>query len=259
MQKYITDKTEIHFDFQYPDMNDQIFSELKNITNIDFGIETNELEKVKIVIGYVHNLFSHDGNNIPSSFDPITIINEAKQGKSFRCVEYSYLTTALLWTYKIPARIVGLKTQDMSTREAGAGHVVVEFWSNEFEKWIMCDVQAGVILKSNNVFLSDFELGEKINQNENIEFVLVNNSRFSINSDSRKYIDWIKEYLYFFDTPIKITFSEKLTEEDRLKEQKAMLIPLEVEPPKVFQKIFPINAIYTHSILDFYKIKSASM
>jgi len=253
MQKYITNKSEIDFTFQYPDTNDDIFTELKNITQIKFGIGINELEKVKVIAGYTHNFFSHDGNKIPSLFDPITIINEAKQGKSFRCVEYSYLTTALLWTYNIPARIVGLKTQDMSTRETGAGHVVIEFWSTKFQKWIMCDVQAGVIPKSENVFLSTFEFSEKINQNKDIEFVLVNNSQFSLQNYSKKYVDWIKEYLYFFDTPLKIIFSEKLTEEDRLKEQKVMLVPLGIESPKVFQKIIPINAIYTHSVLDFYK------
>lgn len=257
MQKYITDKSEVDFDFQYPDTNDNIFSELKSITKIDVDTETNELEKIKIIAGYTHNLFSHDGNNIPSSFGPITIINEAKQGKSFRCVEYSYLTTALLWAYNIPSRIVGLKTQDMSTRSAGAGHVVVEFRSAEFQKWIMIDVQAGVIPKLETTFLSAFELSEKLNENKSVDFVLVKNSRFSTENANKKYIDWIKDYLYFFDTPIKIVFSEKRTEEDRLKEQKMMLIPLGIEPPKVFQKIIPINAVYTHSVLDFYK-KSTS-
>lgn len=253
MQKYITDTSEIDFDFQYPDLDSYVFSELKNITQINFDIETDELEKVKIIAGYTHNLFSHNGNNIPSSCDPITIINEAKQGKSFRCVEYSYLTTTLLWAYKIPARIIGLKTNNMETREAGAGHVVIEFWSNEFQKWIMADVQAGIIPKADGVCLSAFEFGEKIDQNRNIEFVLINNSRFSIGNDKQKYIEWIKEYLYFFDTPIRMNLFENYSEKDRLQEQKVMLIPLGISPPQVFQKIFPINAVYTHSVLDFYK------
>lgn len=198
MQKYITDTSEIDFNFQYPDLDSHVFSELKNITKINFDIETDELEKVKIITGYTHLLFSHDGNNTPSSSDPITMINEAKQGKSFRCVEYSYLTMTLLWAYKIPARIIGLKTHNAETREAGAGHVVIEFWSNTFQKWIMSDVQAGIIPKADTAFLSAFEFGEKINENGNIDFVLINNSRFSIDNDKQKYIEWIKEYLYFF-------------------------------------------------------------
>lgn len=253
MQKYIIDKPEIDFNFQYPNTNDHIFTELKNITKIDFNIETNELDKVKIIAGYVHNLFSHNGNNKPSSLNPIEIINEARQGKSFRCVEYSYLTTALLWAHNIRARIIGLKTEDMSIRESSAGHVVVEFWNTEFKKWIMIDVQEGVIPKSENILLSAFEFGEKIDKNLAINFITVINSRFSTIKDIGEYINWIRQYLYFFDTPIKNIFSEKLTEEDRLKEQKIMLIPIDIEPPKVFQKISPINAIYTHSVLDFYK------
>ncbi len=253
MQKYITDKSEVNFDFEYPDTRDQIFSELRNIVKINLITEENEIEKVKIIAGYVHNLFQHNGNNKPSSFNPITIINEVKLGKSFRCVEYSYLTTALLWAYNIPARIVGLKTKDMETRETSAGHVVMEFYSTEYNKWIMVDTQEGILFKSGNTYLSSLELENNINQNINIEFILVNNSNFSTVKDSEQYINWIKEYLYFYDTPLRINFTEIITDADRLNAKKVMLIPLGIKNPKVFQKIFPINAIYTHSILDFYK------
>ena len=250
MQQYITDKSEVDFIFEYPDSNDQIFSELKNITGFNLNSDKNEIEKAKIITDYVHNLFQHSGDNKPSSLNPVTIINEAREGKSFRCVEYSHLTTALLWAFNIPSRSVSLKTKDMETREIGAGHVVVEFYSSEYNKWIMIDVQEGVLFKSENAYLSAFELSEKINNNTPIEFITTDNSNYP---KKEVYTKWIKEYLYFFETPIKIDFEGIITNEDRLNAKRLMLVPLDSENPKVFQKIFPINAIYTHSILDFYK------
>lgn len=252
MQKYNTTTSELSIDFKYPDINDPLFSDLRNNVKIDLKTDAGDLDKVKIISGFVHNLFTHNGDSKPSSLNPLTILKEARQGKSFRCVEYSLLTTALLWAYEIPARIVGLKTSDVGIREFGAGHVVVEFWSTEFQKWIMIDVQAGIIPKYKDVYLSAFELREETEQNSILEYIPINNSRFS-KTDSEKYTEWIRQYLYFFDTPLETTFSQTYTEENRLAEEKLILIPLGVEPPKVFQKVIPINAVYTHSVLDFYQ------
>jgi hypothetical protein len=85
----------------------------------------------------------------------------------------------------------------------------------------------------------------------------VPNARFSgvgAYSDKPSYTDWIKEYLYFIDTPVRLT----LGNEDMRKRQIAMLIPVGVAPPKMFQGMFEMNAIYTHSALDFYPNYSAS-
>lgn len=237
-------------------MTDPVLIKLRNITNIQIT-DGNELVNIKRILGYVHNLFSHDGNNKPSSFDPLTIIQEAKEGKSFRCVEYSFLGVALLLAYDIPARIVGLKTSDMETRDSGAGHVVLEFWSNHFKKWIMCDVQEGVIPRYDGKYLSAFELGKVVDNNLIPEYELVDDARFSLKNDSLKYTEWIHQYLYFLDTPLHLSFNEGVSEQDRLSERKLMLIPPNIIPPKMFQKIFPISAEYTTNVLEFYpEVKS---
>jgi hypothetical protein len=250
MPIYNTDTPEVNFEFKYPVEDDPIFSELRNIADIKLSPTTTELEQCKTVIGYAHNLFAHNGDNEPSSFDPLTIIKEAKAGKSFRCVEYSLLATALLWAYGVPSRMIGLKTSDVETREYGAGHVVIEFWSRERQKWIMCDVQAGIILKADDALLSAFELGQKINQKQPLDYVLVDHSRFIAGPYDNKpsYVEWVGEYLYFFDTPIETIFAPI----DKRKEQIAMLVPLNVAPPKMFQGMFKMNAVYTHSVIDFY-------
>ena len=235
MISYITNRSEISVSFKYPNLNNPLFSELRSITNINVNALA-EIEKVKRISGYAHSLFFHSRSNKASLLNPITIIKEAREGKSFRCVEHSFLTVSLLWAYGIPSRMVGLKTKDMETKESDAGHVVVEFWSFKFQKWIMIDVQFGIIPKYERDFLAAIELGEKLDQGLAVEYILVLQSRFSPETDIKKYTKWIHPYLYFFDTVLDLRSLINTTEQKRLSDKRLMLIPLRVVPPKVFQK-----------------------
>lgn len=251
MQNYNTNTTEKDFQFQYPIKHDPILADLKPVSGIKMDDGKSEIENIQVIIGYAHGLFTHNGDNTPSAADPLTILKEAQAGQSFRCVEYSTLAAGLLWAFGIPARTVGLKTSDVETREYGAGHVVIEFWSSHFQKWIMCDVQAGIIPQNQEVLLSAYEFSQNMGRNDDVTYLTVDGSRFLAGNpygDKDSYADWINEYLYFIDTPIKLT----LGNEDKWKQQIAMLVPLGVKLPKMFQGMFEMNAVYTHSVLDFY-------
>jgi len=251
MSVYITDSQEIGVVFKYPDLNDPILEELRKLAKIQLPERTNSIQKAKIIIGYVHGLFKHDSDNKPSVFEPLTIIKEAQRGKSFRCVEYSLLATALLWAYQIPARMIGLKTSDVETREYGAGHIVLEFWSNKLNKWVMSDVQAGVIPTYDGKPLSVLEVRNLLYENNKPSYTLVVGSKFikdKMFASEADYSKWIEEYLYFMDTAKEVSFAAV----DRSKQLIVMLVPLHIKSPKIFQGVFEMNAIYTHSILDFY-------
>jgi hypothetical protein len=237
--------------FEYPIARDPKLLELQRLAHIELGLSNDELENVKEIIGYAHRLFTHNGDNIPTSADPLTILKEAKAGKSFRCVEYSTLAAGLLWANDIPARTIGIKTSDVETRQYGAGHVVIEFWSTQFSKWVMSDVQAGIIPISEEVPLSAYELAQKVNENDEIIYSPVIGARFSGNGsydDQPSYTEWIKEYLCFIDTPIQLT----LGNEDRRQQQIIMLVPDDKTPPKKFQGMFVMNALYTRNVSNFY-------
>jgi Transglutaminase-like superfamily len=250
MQTYDTTTIGAPLNFQYPDKNAPLFAELKKLTNIQLDPIASQLDQAVAIISYAHGLFTHDGDNEPSSFDPLTIIKEAQAGQSFRCVEYSHLAAALLWAHAIPARTIGLKTSDVETREYGAGHVVIEFWDGT--KWIMCDVQAGIIPTSDGQGLSAFGLGERIRQDLAVDGIELVNSRFSNSFGTiSDYCKWIAEYLYFYDTPLKLNFEPIV---DRREEQIVMLVPLGVKPPEMFQGLFKMNAIYMQSVKGFYKV-----
>lgn len=257
MSKYITDESEIDLKFIYPDINDPVFEELRSICNIKIDANSDGLEKARAITGYVHNLFTHDGDAIPPSFDPITIINEARAGKSFRCVEYSFLATTLLWAYDIPARMIGLKTKDVETRKYGAGHVVIEFWDSDNNHWSMCDVQAGIIPEFQNKPLSAVALGQAYDTDQPVEVNPLPGSRFGSTpnfKDNESYKNWIHEYFYFFDTPLQTKLS--YSGDEMKTEQRIMLVPKGVNPPLLFQNMFKMNMLYTHSTHDFHPIFS---
>ena len=48
-----------------------------------------DYEKVQAVCHWVRSRWEHNGNNEPKKNDAISILQEAEQGKRFRCVEYS--------------------------------------------------------------------------------------------------------------------------------------------------------------------------
>lgn len=236
--------------FGFPDLNHPSLIELKRLTKLKVNYNGNVFENAYIILGYVHNLFSHNGDNQPTALDPITILSEAKAGKKFRCVEYSLLAMALLWAYEIPARVIGLKTKDVETREYGAGHVVIEYWDDELRKWVMCDVQFGLIPAKHNNLLSVYELREEIKLNNKLQFVTVKESRFPNKSypNMHSYIEWVKDYLYFIDTPKNITFLDL----NLSKQEIVMLVPKNIKHPLMFQGLFKMNAIYTENVKDFY-------
>lgn len=250
MPKYNTLTHEETIPFLLPSPEDPILEEIKKLAQIKIPPNASEIVRACLLIGYAHSLFQHSGNNLPSANDPLTILKEAQSGQSFRCVEYSILASALLVAHNIPARLIGLKTSDVETREYGAGHMVIEFWSNEIQKWIMSDVQAGILLDTSGL-LSAFELGVAIRDSKPVGYSHVTWSRFKDNEpydDKPSYVEWIREYLHFYDTPLQYDFRHK----DRSKERIVMLVPENATPPKMFEGKFAMNVQYTRSVLDFY-------
>jgi hypothetical protein len=138
----------------------------------------------------------------------------------------------------------------METDTEGAGHVVVEYWDKDYDKWVMCDPQEGVIPFSKEVLLSAYELGQEILKDASVSYEKVVNARF-VDEDAKHYQSWIKDYLYYFDIAIEPNYS--ITNEGRLVERKLMLVPKGEVGQKIFQGKFPINAEYTISVDDFYK------
>jgi len=127
--------------------HDQYLIRLLSECNINKLIpsNSNDFEKIQIVTNYVHNLWKHNGVNAPEKNDPISILQDVKKGDKFRCVEYSIVLNGCLNALGIISRILSLKTKNCETKRYGAGHVVVEAYLKDKEKWVMIDPQWDVI------------------------------------------------------------------------------------------------------------------
>lgn len=212
-----------------------------------YGLEalvagSDDLEKVRRLCAWAHSLWQHDGLNEPSSPDALTILEEAAQGKSFRCVEYGVVMAACASALGLPSRVLALKTQDAATREFGAGHVVSEVFLPDLGRWVFVDGQCNVIPIRDGQPLNGAELRLALDDTARVT---------SFSEVSRKeldaYLPWIDEYLFYFSTSLdNRTFGE-------FTGPSLMLVPLGAETLSVFQRRFQVlNTTYTRSVNAFY-------
>lgn len=233
------------FDFTWGDLNDPYLIDLRTRYDLEGIISgsKNDLERVEKLCHWVHGLWKHNGRNEPIKKGPISIIEEAKRGKRFRCVEYSVVLSGCLNAVGIPARIVSLMTKDVETRKSGAGHVVVEAYLRDMEKWIFVDPQWDVIPCLDGVPLNAVEFQRMLAKRKK-ELGILSLSR----KNAHKYFRWISPYLYYF----AVKFDNRVWKTD-VSSKRVMLVPIGAREPKVFQRRFPMyNVIYTHSINSFY-------
>ncbi|MDB5249134.1 MAG: transglutaminase protein [Segetibacter sp.] len=243
------------YSFWYePNINNAYLRKLKN----DYGLEklvegsTTEKEKALKVLNWVHKQWPHNGNNEPKKSDAISILQEAKEGKNFRCVEYGIVTTACLNALGMPARVLGLKTKDVETTEAGAGHVLLEVYMKDYKKWVLLDGQFDIMPVLNHVPLNAVEFRHAIvNHYDDLELQSLSGTT------KRRYVNWVFPYLYYFDVNFDNRQSEKLVRQQVKGKTSLMLVPQGAKEPTVFQKRFLITyCAYTNSLADFYAAPS---
>jgi hypothetical protein len=207
-----------------------------------------DTEKALKILHWVHNQWQHDGSNEPKKSDAISILDEVKEGKNFRCVEYGIVATACLNAVGLKARTLGLMIKDVETTKYGAGHVLLEVYLGDLKKWALLDGQWDAVPMVNNIPLNAVEFQKTIVENyEELDI------RTSSGISKRHYIDWVSPYLYYFTIPFDNREgtngdTKKVKEKSHL-----MLVPLEANKPTVFQITNKIDyCIYTNSINDFY-------
>lgn len=244
------------YHFYHPDtLNNDYLRKLR----IDYSLDTmtlaldNDFGKIKTILDWTHKQWNHSGSNRPSKSDPLTILEEAKKGNNFRCVEYGIVSSAALNSIEIPARVIALKTYDVEKVKYGAGHVAAECYSTGFEKWIFIDGQFNAIPVLNNIPLNAVEFKKAISENGD-ELKIINLKGEVSKEEKEIYINWINKYLYYFD----ISFDNRyISYEERVKikgKSKLMLVPLNAKEPTVFQRKSKINyCLYTKNINDFYQ------
>jgi len=212
-----------------------------------------DYDRLHRLVKWVHDRWQHAGDNTPSRSDPLTILEEAGEGKRFRCVEYSIVLAGCAQSLGMPARMTGLKREDAATAKAGAGHVVAEVWLASHGKWAMADGQWDTIPEREGVPLNAVEFQEAFARKASGLVI-----RSSSDVDADVYLRWIVPYLYFFDCRLDQDFfgvTSDHAEEQRYQPRRGMvmLCPKNATRPTVFQGTVPIrNCTYISNPRAFY-------
>src|SRR5215207_9077051 len=200
-----------------------------------------DYQKVRAVSRWVRTRWEHNGSNMPEWPDPLSILEEAKQGKRFRCVEYSAVLAAALSAVGIPARVLSLLTEDVETRESGAAHVVAEAYLSDGKKWVMVDGQWDVIPTLKGKPLGAVEFQRALAKREKGLGV----DTFSdVKADG--YFEWVAPYLFYFITKFDSRYGVAASRKE------LVLVPVGAKEPKVVQRKWPIgDVVYTNSLRAF--------
>ncbi|MET0622046.1 MAG: transglutaminase-like domain-containing protein [Pyrinomonadaceae bacterium] len=198
-------------------------------------------EKVRAVSRWTRSRWEHDGALAPARPDPISILREAARGGRFRCVEYAVVLSAALDALGIPARVVGLKAEDVETRERGAGHVVAEAYLSDEGRWVMVDPQLDVVPTLDGRPLSAVDFQRALADTAD-EPALDRATQ----AWAGRYFNWVAPYLFYFDTKFDTRFGCVQ------QPHSLMLVPLGAKRPRAFQGQPLRDVVYTHSVAAFY-------
>ncbi len=204
-------------------MNQVLDQRLRDMTP-ELGAEPT----IEDILKFAHYAFEHDGLNTPESLDPFTVLERARNGEKMRCVEYAIMASSLLTAYGVPARrIAGFEAK----KDEFNGHVFIEYWNNDAEKWVMHDPQWGMTPYIDDVPLSAHELRHAFEAEKQIDFQSIPSLRSGV--DTREYADWVRPYMDVFDTPgvVAITDHKSLqqhTNEHRFRLSRSIVVSAKV-------------------------------
>jgi hypothetical protein len=234
----------VQADWVYSPASDAYLTRLREsyqLQSVVAGAAT-DLDKVRRMSRWVRQRWEHNGDNVATPSDPISILQKAATGQRFRCVEYSIVLAGALNSVGVKSRVLGLKTADVETREVGAGHVVAEAYLEDLKKWILVDGQWDVIPVLGAQPLSAIELQAALSRHD----ASLGVESLSGASASR-YFNWVAEYLYYFDALL-----DQRTVATNKGRKVLMLVPAGAPEPKVFQRKFSLGDVaYTNNAFLF--------
>lgn len=238
-------------DIKYQQEESAYLNRLKNSYPLDFNNNAlSDTEVVLQVLNWTNSRWEHSGNNSPSKNDAITILNEASEGQQFPCFAYAIVLRDQLNALDFKARTIYLKTKDAANRNGPPGHVATEVYLEDLEKWIFIDGQFNVMPVLNGVPLNAVEFQNSIsNDYDKFELKSLSKEKMAKN----KYVDFVYDYLYYFDTSMDNRYEK---EESHVIDDKSSIMLV----PKGAKNLTHIDfwnmdvdyCVYTNSIQDFY-------
>ena len=124
-------------DFSYADLSHPYFEKIRNDKRVAH-FYSSEKDKIDIYDAismreYLRDLFSHGtASKNYLHVNVLEMIDATENGEKFLCGNISKMLVQMIQAGGTQARTIGLQASD-------SGHVVVELWSENFDKWVMLD------------------------------------------------------------------------------------------------------------------------
>jgi hypothetical protein len=216
-----------------------------NLAQVIAGATT-DLQRVVKLTDWVHNKWQHDGNNSPNGQNTDQLLTGASQGSRYSCVGYGICLAGCLNAIGLKSRVLGLKRKDVETASCCAGHVCMEVFLNDVQKWVLADAQFDIVPSLNNVPLNAYELRNAIANN--LDALTLKGA----SNNKQSYTSFVAPYLYFFD--FKINNSDN---GNYIPAKSLILVPNGSATPVRFQINSFINSVGvlgTNYVGDFYAV-----
>ncbi len=113
---------------------------------------SSEWERFIAIRKWVKSQWEHGKPELPVSWNAFNILARAQKGERFFCAQYAMVYLQACAALGLPARIVELYDENL------ASHAVVEVWSNDWNKWVVMDVDYNCYYVKDGIPLSALEL-----------------------------------------------------------------------------------------------------
>ena len=154
-------------DFSYANLSHPYFEKIRNDkrvahfyanTSHDKPIDLSDALSMK---EYLRNLFRHaESSKDYENAQVLEMIDAAQKGETFKCGNIVRMLAELIQAGGVQARTIELPGENN-------GHVVMEFWSKQFKKWVMLDPDYNVhYTNAAGIPLSSLEIHQMSQDNE---------------------------------------------------------------------------------------------
>lgn len=133
-----------------------------------------DLSMVLESLRWVSSRWMHDGNNSADTLNALQILENAKKGIRYRCVEYGRVLSSTLRSWGFISRPIGFFTSGAAYGPPGSGHFATEVWIDNLKKWIFLDPQFCIYTLHKGQHINFYEMAMLANNGrfEEIEFVM---------------------------------------------------------------------------------------
>lgn len=192
-----------------PSIRDPKLMKLRTIIEKEVQLTgKSDLQTIEHVLEWVSLQWKHHPlNGAPVGLTGLDILEKAKKGERFRCVEYGLVFKDAMFSLGYVARNLNARTEDVAYGGFARGHAASEVWSNTYNKWIFVDPQFALYPTYQGTPINFAEMASLYYDGkfEEITFICSNkylaNNNISREGHIGQYKNFIQNYFAYMNIP----------------------------------------------------------